>query len=170
MEKLKTFQSGRKILSLCLSLCMILTVFSNIGLIASAESAYAPENFVSGSGTKDSPYEISTVGHLVKMVQDCGKNSSGKSLYYKLIADIDLNSYSNNSNSNNIVPSDNPEIDAVNPDEPAKTNSVENSTKPKADENEGFNWLYVIIIAVAVIVVGSGVLVVFLFKRKKKLK
>ena len=80
------------------------------------------------------------------------------------------NSYSNNSNSNNIVPSDNPEIDAVNPDEPAKTNSVENSTKPKADENEGFNWLYVIIIAVAVIVVGSGVLVVFLFKRKKKLK
>ena len=91
MEKLKTFQSGRKILSLCLSLCMILTVFSNIGLIASAESAYAPENFVSGSGTKDSPYEISTVGHLVKMVQDCGKNSSGKSLYYKLIADIDLN-------------------------------------------------------------------------------
>ena len=91
MEKLKTFQSGRKILSLCLSLCMILTVFSNIGLIASAESAYAPENFVSGSGTKDSPYEISTVGHLVKMVQSGSFNSPDVRTYYKLMADIDLN-------------------------------------------------------------------------------
>ncbi len=91
MEKLKTFQSGRKILSLCLSLCMILTVFSNIGLIASAESAYAPEEFALGSGTADDPYQISTVGHLVKMVQSGGKDIQGQSLYYKLTADIDLN-------------------------------------------------------------------------------
>ena len=91
MEKLKTFQSGRKILSLCLSLCMILTVFSNIGLIASAESVYAPEDFALGSGTEADPYQISTVGHLVKMVQSGSLDSPAVCSYYKLTADIDLN-------------------------------------------------------------------------------
>ena len=102
-----------------------------------------------------------TEGKLLPTVQVDNDNNSSDNSY---------SNNSNNSNSNNIVPSDNPEIDVVNPDEPAEADTVENSTKPKADENEGFNWLYVIIIAVAVIVVGSGVLVVFLFKRKKKLK